>query len=386
MDGLLADTAAVSAMSPLQHLEWALALPMAAVNEVVPRDLQPAVRQLGQLQPKEVAERRRHALSYWTERKRVTEAKWAARFRRLPEHVRHILGIGKNLLLFQVRESARAEAPRRRHGPLPSVQEMCAAAGVADPGLFECLEAGFPLVGDIPPVPGQVAAVARPAEWSVEQLIERTPSLNKQSLRRVWRDSFADDAVEAAFSAKVNEEVAAGRARWTWLSDDRLVTPRFVKDEGWRQKADGRWVRKVRCLDDLSASGANSATSTSGHITHDGLDSLVAVVREQAGGAPVSVSWRKEARPHAAPCAKGTRADPGCGRISWVLTKPCRSGGKTYRSPWRRGAQWPGRAGHCSSCRARLAESVSTLQASAPLRVRLPLYVLRQAQSSIGSA
>ena len=111
MDGLLADTAAVSAMSPLQHLEWALALPIAAVNEVVPRDLQPAVWQLGQLQPEEVAERRRQALSYWTERKRVTEAKWAARFRRLPEHVRHILGIGKNLLLFQVRASARRSAP-----------------------------------------------------------------------------------------------------------------------------------------------------------------------------------------------------------------------------------------------------------------------------------
>ena len=160
------------------------------------------------------------------------------------------------------------------------------------------------MVGDIPPVPGQVAADARPAEWSVEHLVvERMPSLNKQSLRRVWRDSFSDHAVEAAFSAKVNEEVAAGRARWIWLSGDRLVTPRFVKDEGWRQTASGSWVRKVRCLDDLSASGVNSATSTSGHVTHDGLDSLVAVVREQAGGAPVSVSWRKEARPHAVPHA-----------------------------------------------------------------------------------
>ena len=98
--------------------------------------------------------------------------------------------------------------------------------------------------------------------------------------------------------SKVREEVDKGRARWIPLpgADECLLTPRFVVDEGWRQTDSGAWKRKVRCIDDLSASGVNAATSTTGRVHHDGLDTLVSVLRRAARGRRVGVRFRKEAR------------------------------------------------------------------------------------------
>ena len=52
-------------------------------------------------------------------------------------------------------------------------------------------------------------------------------------------------ARKAAFMAKVDEEVSAGRARWVRLRWDQLLTPRFVVDEGWKQTVEGQWKRKA---------------------------------------------------------------------------------------------------------------------------------------------
>ena len=129
--------------------------------------------------------------------------------------------------------------------------------------------------------------------------------------------------------AKVDEEVNAGRARWVRLPKDQLITPRFVVDEGWKRTSAGVWRRKVpasacneggaaarpppqvRCIDDLTASGVNLATSTVGTVHHDGLDAMVAVIRVTADGRRVVVTWRKEAGIRA-------RADwaPACARPS----------------------------------------------------------------------
>ena len=70
-----------------------------------------------------------------------------------------------------------------------------------------------------------------------------------------------------------------------------VVTPRFPVDESWRWK-DDNWVRRVRCIDDFTASLINAATAPGESIHHDTLDVLVALLHS-AGGSRRPVRFRK---------------------------------------------------------------------------------------------
>ena len=71
-----------------------------------------------------------------------------------------------------------------------------------------------------------------------------------------------------------------------------VVTPRFPADEGWKWK-DDNWVRRVRCIDDFSASFINAATAAGESIHHDTLDVLVALLHS-AGEDRKPVRFRKD--------------------------------------------------------------------------------------------
>ena len=53
-----------------------------------------------------------------------------------------------------------------------------------------------------------------------------------------------------------------------------VVVPRFVVDEGWKWKG-GQWRRKVRLIDDFSASRVNEAVFVGEKISHDTIDVVV---------------------------------------------------------------------------------------------------------------
>eukprot|EP00959_Pyramimonas_sp_CCMP1952_P272702 5700841-Pyramimonas_sp.AAC.1 len=87
---------------------------------------------------------------------------------------------------------------------------------------------------------------------------------------------------------KCEREVAEGHARWRALDDSCVLSARFPADEGWRMKF-GKWERKVRCIDDFTASKVNLAASPCEVAQHDTLDRFLAVLCKvmlaNAGGA-----------------------------------------------------------------------------------------------------
>lgn len=237
---------------------------------------------------------------------------------------------------------------------------MCRAAGVADDALVRDLRLGFALAGKVPAIPGGRPVDAVGASYSLQELWHATAEASRATLDRVARDRFVDGDVEQAFLDKVREDVAvsacdlgarwavacaqAGRARWIRLPDDKLITPRFIVDGGWKEKSDGSWKRKVRwplcapslrrgavavqirCVDDFSASGVNSATATEGRVRHDGLDAMVASLQRQAR---CFVAWShyspmRYCRRRAAACQS-----PSSRRILWARSTRCQSDCRT---------------------------------------------------------
>ena len=63
-------------------------------------------------------------------------------------------------------------------------------------------------------------------------------------------------------------------------------------DQGWRYKS-GEWLRKVRLIDDFTASFINEATSPGETLSHDTLDALVAFLQKM-GEDGASAKFRKE--------------------------------------------------------------------------------------------
>ncbi len=266
----------VASMCPLDHVEWARALPPSEEPARLPAVLGAAACAARDWGPARLHEFREAALSFWRHRKRVTDPEWARELASLPPHSRQVLGGRRNLLLLE---------------------EMMAAAGVDDPELLAQLRQGFPLVGDIPGLPAERQGARRPASVSVDTLWRERHSSNAATLARVSRDAAQDVEVAAAFEEKAQEEVAAGRAQWVRLDQARaaaLLCPRFPVDEGFRVAASGAKRRKVRCIDDFTANRVNAAAGTCGRVRHDTLDCLVALGREVARGRDVTVRFRKE--------------------------------------------------------------------------------------------
>ena len=124
VDSLLADSARVSGMTPLDHFEWAQSLPSDSPEFVLPDVLREHAETWGSLDPAERAQKQREALLFWLHRKQVTEQQWLRQFQALPAHCKGIVGPDKSLVLFKalVRSgrrvgaqcAARAGAVRRR--------------------------------------------------------------------------------------------------------------------------------------------------------------------------------------------------------------------------------------------------------------------------------
>ena len=252
-------------MDPFSHLDWALRLPRCTGALRVPEASKVAIN-WHCADPSAVYAFRKHQLEYWQHRRRVTAPAWRDQYERLPAHVRAILGPDKNLVLFA---------------------EMLEASGSKDAGLPAALARGFPLVGLIP-ASGAMRSCSATVHALPGALLAEAPSANAAILYRTRLSPARDPRVAEALRTRTQAEVAANQAEWRDLPSDLsgvVLSPRFPADEGWRFR-EGRWFRKVRAIDDLTASGVNAATGLSECVAHETLDDLAAAAQCLiAGGA-----------------------------------------------------------------------------------------------------
>ena len=274
VDALLADVEHVSMMTPLDHLDWALALPMCMGISRPPEMLRRAVHRSRAFGHCNLEAYRQKTLASWFERKRVLDPAWQDLWEQLPSHVRQVLGPKRNLLLLR---------------------EMIVAAGHADETLVADSAQGFPLIGRLPRS-NTLPEVSYPlVEETRESLLWQAGWRNDEILSRVAASFVSDVEVAAELDAKSQSEVESGKASEVPLTEvvkRCVVTPRFPVDEGWRWK-DDNWVRRVRCIDDFTASFIHAATAPGESIHHDTLDVLVALLHS-AGKNRRPVRFRKD--------------------------------------------------------------------------------------------
>ena len=267
VNSFLQDPAA-SALGPLDHLEWALKLPACDGLPAVPEPIAAPLSRALNLDGHALAQARASSLAHWRERKRVLDPLWAHRFGSLPAHVQSVLGPKKNLLVLS---------------------EMLEAIAWPDARLVADLRNGFPLLGEIPRSGALPQIPFGECSESAASLRAQASFLNAETLCRVRRPAGLEDPVRAVFEAKCEQEVSDGHARWRSLPGKCVLTARFPADEGWKGNS-----RRVRCIDDFSASLINAAVSVGETVQQDTLDRFVAVLCEvlQAGRGGAAI--RKE--------------------------------------------------------------------------------------------
>ena len=84
--------------------------------------------------------------------------------------------------------------------------------------------------------------------------------------------------------AQADDEVASGKAVWRRISDlppGSILSPRFPVDEGWKRKLEV-WIRKVRAIDDLTASYINECAAACERMRLDSLETLLGLARAMA--------------------------------------------------------------------------------------------------------
>ena len=135
---------------PLEHWQWALALPASSDVLPVPRHVEAAEALRGAMGSAQLTAARQRAIAYWSSRKVALRPAWDAED--VPSHVRDVLGpsIVPDLLL-----------------------EMATAAGCPDAKLVaDGLRHGFPITGTLPcyaPRPAADNAEARDERRAAER-------------------------------------------------------------------------------------------------------------------------------------------------------------------------------------------------------------------------
>ena len=269
VESLLADLERMAAMSPLDHLEWALMLPTCAGLSRPPGLLGHAVHTSDQMEAAKLDAFRHRALDSWLERKRVLDPPWHSIWLALPPHVRAVLGPKKNILLLR---------------------ELLCAAGYPHDSLVDDLLGGFALIGELPRSGTLPEADYPLTSETRESLLESASQRNYAVLHRVATSMDLTTEIANDMDRNTFAQVESKRAAEVSLCsvvEECVLTPRFPADEGLKLKR-GAWKRSVRCIDDFIASRINAAVAPGETIHHDTLDVLVALLHQVGvGGRPV---------------------------------------------------------------------------------------------------
>ena len=128
----------LSAMTPMDFLEWALTLPDCVGMSRLPPLMDKAAQRISSFDATDLDDFRRKTLAFWEERKRVLDPVWARVREALPSHVRAVLGPKKNILLLSDPPFHMLSASP----PVPWVGRRCVSVGA--PALFS-----FVCFGDV---------------------------------------------------------------------------------------------------------------------------------------------------------------------------------------------------------------------------------------------
>ena len=248
---------------PLEHWQWALALPATSDALPVPRHVEAAEAFRGAMGSAQLTAARQWAITYWSNRKEALRPAWHAED--VPSHVRDVLGpsIVPDLLL-----------------------EMATAAGYPDAKLVaDGLRQGFPITGTLPCYAPRLVADRSEEERDVRRAAERrlhtdAAATNEAVLRKVHGSRPTKDE-EEALAQEAEKEIGRNRAaRFPspgCAARTGVLCPRFAVLQG----------SKYRVIDDLTLPGVNAACLSNAAITYEGIDCVIAAAQRK-----VTTGWR----------------------------------------------------------------------------------------------
>ena len=261
-------------MKPIDHWTWATQLPLSSELREIPEDQRVIASFALDHTPAELHEKRQSAMMYWAERKEALTAPWSALYEKLPAHVQSVIGPHKNILLLR---------------------ELLEASGSPDIMLCSNLMGGFPLTGQLPRSGTLKKVSHKECTISADALRAQAWQRNQSMVNRVANSSSDDPVVTKQAMNLTDTEVAEGKAWWLKLRKavaHAVLSPRFAIDQGVKMKA-GALRRKVRLIDDFTASMVNSTVSAGERISHDYLDQLIGLI-QLFSSAGERVSLRKD--------------------------------------------------------------------------------------------
>ena len=176
------------------------------------------------------------AVEFWVSRSRVLRAAWAQEFRRLPPHVKSVLGPQRNLLLLG---------------------ELLCAAGSPGSSLPADLALGFPPVGEV----RRSGALPPPDPADGRRPVPPQPHgfANQTTFKRVQDEYLRCPEICDEILQMFEPEAQSGRAEWLPVKAAMrraLCVPRFAVEQYSFPPGEPP-KRKVRLIDDFTAPGAN---------------------------------------------------------------------------------------------------------------------------------
>lgn len=195
--------------------------------------------------------RRIATLKFWVDKAKELDPEERALHEKLPEHVRHILK-PKRLLLWKA---------------------MMDHYNYFDPNVFQEVTEGIELVGTAPFVK-EFNPSFKPAKMTVDDLVRSAASVRKSVLHSTR--SSGDSDLDEQIYKKTLEEVAEG-----WLSgplQESCLPPNAVVSRRFGIVQSSASGRKVRLIDDFSASGVNSTVQVDSMAQLHTLDVVAAAV------------------------------------------------------------------------------------------------------------
>lgn len=208
------------------------------------------------------------------------------------------------------------------NGPL--LVALAELAGFCDVECIDLLRRGGPLVDKVKTSGQGVPKVKAPSQaMTVEEIVS-----NREQKNRALLESVREDKHAAKLTSLCRDDARMGRMRGPFEPhdpsapklDEVTITPRFCVEQGI--KDDGSM--KLRPIDDFSRSLCNHTVTTDEKLKYDGLDALVALLRQQHADFGVDLEmWKADIDS----AYRRVPVAPSHRQFAWVAW---REGGRTY--------------------------------------------------------
>ena len=159
------------------------------------------------------------------------------------------------------------------NGPL--IEALAEATGFSDKACIEQFRKGAPILGRLPSSGRGTKRSSETQLGDVHELAASRVEANKQLLTRRREDENSGVLLE-----KTQQDAELGRmsppVSLRHVPKECLLASRFSVEQGFTDTGD----KKIRPIDDLSASGVNGCCAQEEKLSNDGVDTLFQVARQ----------------------------------------------------------------------------------------------------------